>query len=1309
MTAPLISSSAGELIRAIDGLLPDCLLRDQVDLRRRLASQRRAPAPDIGLLHQLEKQARTSASQIACRRERLPTLTYPDDLPITSRKDEIVEAIRRHPVVVIAGETGSGKTTQLPKICLEAGRGIYGLIGCTQPRRVAALSVSRRIAEELGVAWGREVGCRIRFTDETAPETLIKLMTDGMLLAEIQGDRDLYGYDTIIIDEAHERSLNIDFLLGYLRLLRARRPDLKIIITSATIDTETFSAAFDTAPIIEISGRVYPVEIYYNPMDEIGREEEDFTYIDAALHAVDAVMAERESGDLLVFLPTEKDIHETKRRLEGRSYRHTEILPLFGRLTNADQQRVFHPQSNRRIVVATNVAETSLTIPNIRYVIDTGLARVSRYNPRTHTHRLPIEAISQSSARQRAGRCGRVMGGVCIRLYSEKDLLGRPVYTQPEIQRANLAEVILRLLSLRLGDVYTFPFIDPPRRQAIHGGFLLLMELGAVDADSRLTDKGRAMARLPISPTVARMALQAEQEGALSEVLIIAAGISIPDPRVRPLDRQQAADQEHRKFLNPESDFMTLLNIWNAYHSTLEHLQTQSAMQKFCRTHFLAYNRMREWRDIHEQLRRTLREVEGFHAITKDARYDAIHRSILTGLLSNFAEKKEGNLYRAAHSRDVVLFPGSGLFSRKTVPDKKDHRENTRSPEKTPTPKWIVASEIVETSKLYARGVARIDPRWLTEFGRHLCQASYTEPTYDRLSGRVLVIETLSLYGLQISRKAVSYGLIDPVAATDIFVREALVNENCATPYPFLEHNRAVRQRVETWLLKRRNSPWLDLDEATRKYYADRLEDISSVNDLNRFLKLKKSPDGLMMKDEDLAGGQTVAIDPGAFPDHLMIEGEPLPLAYAFRPGQSEDGVTLTLPFKLVHFIEPDVLEWLVPGLVQEKIEALLRSLPQRLRKPLVPVPDTARRIAETLKPTHRSLKASLAAHIKQHFGVTINPEDWREEAEPDYLRMRVVVTDQEGKSALEGRDIGALQQTLKVQGQAQESAIWRQESERWERYDLRGWTCGDLPERIEVTQSGALPMYGYPGLQKDGDMVHVRLFRDQDEACRESAVALIRLGEIALQEELAWLRRDLRSLRDLLDLATHVGGSEAFQADAYLHLSATLFTRQTVYPLTLARFDENVEQARNLIKRLPGWFLNQMREIAEGFRAARQSRPTYHEREEDLARVLPPDFLKKTPATQLPNLVRYFKAITIRAQRAGTDVLKDQKKTEQIRPFVEALKRVKSNPALDPRLVDDYRWMLEEFRVSVFAQELGTTVPVSPKRLEAMLKEIEG
>ena len=669
-------------LTAIRSLLPRCMLQERRKLENQLKKIRRQRS-DGDLARLLDRA--TESVRLLEQRQRLPTITYPSELPIVSRKAEILAAIRDHPVVIVAGETGSGKSTQIPKICLEAGRGIEAKIACTQPRRVAALSVSRRIAEELQVSWSQQVGCKIRFRDQTQPQTLIKMMTDGMLLAEIQGDPQLYEYDTLIIDEAHERSLNIDYLLGYLRLLRRRRQDLKLVITSATIDTEAFSKAFDNAPVIQVSGRMYPVEVRHWPLDELLEESGDCTYIDASANAVEQVLAESRDGDLLVFLPTERDIHELRVLLSRRSQIKAEVLPLFGRLTASEQQRVFSQGGRRRVILATNIAETSLTIPGIRYVIDTGLARLSRYNPRTQTQRLPVEPISQSSAEQRKGRCGRLSGGICIRLYDEQDLVSRPVFTPPELQRSNLADVILHMLALGIGQIEEFPFIDPPTPQAIRGGFQLLEELGGLDSNRRLTRLGREMARLPIAPTVSRMILQAQKEEALRELLVIGAAVSIQDPRERPQDKADQADQMHRRFIDPRSDFLTLLRIWEAYHDELDGKRTQNQLRKFCRSHFLSYTRMREWRDIHEQLRQTLKEIVGFRQNIKPAGYDAIHRSMVPGLLSSIARKKEHNLYSAARAREVMIFPGSGLFQSKS---------KGRSGVSDSTPDWLMAAEM---------------------------------------------------------------------------------------------------------------------------------------------------------------------------------------------------------------------------------------------------------------------------------------------------------------------------------------------------------------------------------------------------------------------------------------------------------------------------------------------------------------------------------------------------------------------------------------------------------------------------------------
>ena len=1302
----------GGRVAEIRALLPQCMLQDRVRIEAQLQGWLRGRR-DPKVLTRLADQAARSAKLLDRRRRRRPKITYPEDLPLVAVKDEILQAVRAHPVVVVAGETGSGKTTQLPKICLEAGRGLAGKIACTQPRRVAALSVSRRIAEELGVAWGREVGCKIRFKDETAPETYIKMMTDGMLLAETQGDSLLHEYDTIIIDEAHERSLNIDFLLGYLRVLRKKRPDLKLIITSATIDTEAFSRAFDDAPVIQVSGRLYPVEVRYRPMEEVLEEGSEFTYIDALVQAVDEVVAASPRSDMLVFLPTEKDIHETRRRLEGRSYRHTEILPLFGRLTPADQQRVFSVGGRRRIVVATNVAETSLTIPGIRYVIDTGLARLSRYNARTQTHRLPIEPISQSSAQQRAGRCGRVSGGICIRLYSESDFLSRPVYTQPEIQRANLAEVILRMLALKLGDVETFPFIDPPRPQAIQGGFQLLHELGALDEGRRLTRMGRDMARLPIAPTVSRMVLQAHKEGALREVLVIASAISIQDPRVRPLEQEAEADREHRKFVHKESDFLALLNIWNAYHDTLEEMKTQGSMRRFCRQHYLSYNRMREWRDIYVQIRHTLREIGGMRWNREDADYEGIHRSVLAGLLSNIAQKKEHNLYNGARGREAMIFPGSGLFQRKAPKVKRGRGNADDVQEKAGTPGWIVAAEIVETSRVFARTAARIQPEWLSEVGAHLCRASYKDPHWNARAGRVLVTETLTLYGLQVRTQRVPYSRVDPKEATEIFIRSALGNDEVLLHHAFLAHNRQLRERVETWQMRMRHAQGLDIDEAVYAFYARRLEGVSSVHDLNRVVREKRQADSefLFMKAADLVGELDVGFDRDAFPEYMEMDGEKLRLAYAYRPGEEADGVTLKMPYKLMYFVRPEVLEWLVPGLLEEKITHLMRGLPGGIRKQFVPVPETAREIAARLQPTHDSLLASLEAHILERYGVQIGRADWRAEDLPAHLRMRVEVQGEKGQTVTAGRDLGELVDSLDRQEAPAASKAWRQAVKAWEQEDLKDWTFGDLPERVEVTQIGGLPVYGYPGLRTEGKSVSLRLFRDRDEAQEATWTGLIRLYEMALKDEVKWLKRQLQDLKGVVDAGWFGGGSGALQEAAYAHLAEYLFGRDEIYPLTQVRFELGMAEGLEKLPGLAPRFIELMKTLLETYREIRLLPHAYPEMESDLARLMPDDFLRRVAFAQLSHMVRYLKAVQMRAERARLGAGKDRQKAEGVRPFQKALDQLLQEdlPPTSARRaqIETYRWMVEEFRVSVFAQELGTAQPVSAKRLNEKLEEI--
>ena len=996
-----------------------------------------------------------------------PTLAinYPPDLPICARREEIVAALRAHRVLIVAGETGSGKTTQLPKMCLEAGLDLRGRIGCTQPRRVAAMSISRRVAEELGVTWGREVGCKMRFNDDTGRDTRIKFMTDGILLAEIQSDPLLRAYSTLILDEAHERSLNIDFLLGYLQGLLQKRADLKLIITSATIDTEAFSKAFGGAPVIEVSGRLFPVDIRYQPIGETDEEGElvgDVSFVEAAARATEDALIETDSGDVLVFLPTERDIREARELLEetlGPSY---EVLPLFGRLAGADQQRIFAPGNKRRVVLATNIAETSLTIPRIGTVIDTGLSRMSRYNPRTRTKRLPVEPVSQSSANQRAGRAGRVRDGLCIRLYSQDDYEKRPRFTQPEIQRANLAEVILRMKAFRLGDVESFPFLNPPLAQAVRGGYQLLQELGAMlEAEGNtwvLTALGHELARLPLDPTLGRMLLEAREEGALDEMLVIAAGLSVPDPRERPEEARETAAAAHKLFAHPESDFLTLLNIWNAA-PPLEGKSihtSRNALRRFCKANYLALSRMREWRDIYRQLAETMRGggVRGGHPRTEADGYAVIHRSILAGLLGQVAQREERNSYKASGNRSVTLFPGSGLYERN---QKKAKTPGLRQPE------WIVSGEIVQTSQLFARTVAKVDPQWIVELGSHLCKFSYVLPQWSAKAGRALVWERVLLHGLELCKRQVDFGRIDPAAATELFIRGALVAAEGHIQQRFFAENQSLRERIENALTKVRSYRVHDIDEALYRFYAERITGVSSIHDLNRLVRsrITAEPAFLCATEADLMDAANLSYDREAFPDQVALGTSVLPLTYAYNPGEEEDGVTVRVPLPLAERLTPAELQWMVPGLREEQIGELLRSLPKSIRKQLMPLEPKIREVVAEFQPRGDSLLTALTKFVDQKYRVSIQPEDWK--ALPDYLRPRVEVVDRKNKTVAAGRDLETVRTAM--DSQRVQSDSWEQTARRWEKPAITAWSFGDLPESLVVEHVGGAPLLAWPGL----------------------------------------------------------------------------------------------------------------------------------------------------------------------------------------------------------------------------------------------------
>jgi ATP-dependent helicase HrpA len=1354
-------------------LLPQAMLPDWVRLGGRMVRLLRDklhPQAHEAVLNRIHAQVLESVALREQRRQNVPPIHYPPELPITARKDDIVAAIRANQVVVIAGETGSGKTTQIPKMCLEAGLGVAATIGCTQPRRVAALSISRRIAEELNVNWGREVGCKIRFDDRSSAQTYIKLMTDGILLAETQGDPLLSSYDCIILDEAHERSLNIDFLLGYLKSLLAKRNDLKLIITSATIDTATFSRAFNNAPIIEVSGRLYPVDVYYAPLDESSEERGDLTYVDAAVRATEQIMAESSVGDVLIFMPGERDIRETSDLLDGRFGRQAEIIPLFGMLSAGEQQKVFAPCDRRKIVVATNIAETSLTIPGIRYVVDSGLARISRYNPRTRTKRLPVEEISQSSANQRKGRAGRVQDGVCIRLYSEEDFTERPAYTQPEIQRSNLAEVILRMKAFRLGDIETFPFVNPPPPAAIDGGYRLLQELGALDEARQLTPLGENLSRLPIDPTLGRMLLQSQHEHATHELLIIASGLSIQDPRERPLDQKDAAAAAHKRFADPQSDFLTLLKIWDAVHDEWERLRTQNQRRKFCKANFLSYQRMREWQDLYAQLHGALEELGRFKLNESSADYAAIHRSILTGLLAHVATRKERNIYNGIGNRQLAMFPGSTLFDRNEKPQKNAHAHKGKLPPKPPSvqqPQWIVAGEIVETSQLFARTVAGIDPLWIVQLAPHLCQISHQNPQWSVTAGNVLVEEKTTLYGLEIRKIKVSHGNINPQEATEIFIRMALVEDNLLPSlysadendddntrifsdtsrkkplppqYAFLEHNRKVREKIETWQTRVRRHDLGDLDDRLFEFYAQRIPQASSVSELNRLIRDCGGPSFLFATEADLTGGTELKFDSEAFPDAVPLGGQPVALTYAYSPGEEQDGVTVKLGFSLAQTVSQSCVEWSVPGLREGLVNELLRALPKSIRRELQPFPPKVVEIVNELQPAGESLQADLAAFIRKHYGVEIPLEAWPTDAIPSHLRPRIEVVGNDQKTIGASRDLAALRQKLeqvKTKPVPDDSA-WARVAQQWERTGITTWNFGDLPERIIVSEKGPVPVYAWPGLALEKDCVSLRLFRTEDLAKQATLGGIQKLVEHALSKDFAWLHRDLRALNRFDALVANLCTLEELQETAFENLKRHVLPNEVFQQLTAAHFDKAVQQTR---LQIPGLAIKLIDQVGLILRARKEIQqrcgpsptlPTTKPKTlsdlsqlniatkdavkpaniwaEELESLLPRNFLATIPYEQLPQIPRYLKALATRMERAKLNPVKDKERAQQIAPYLAKLQSLQANPpksAEARQRLEEFRWMVEEFKVSLFAQELGTAFPISPKRLDEHLGQL--
>lgn len=1248
-----------------------------------------------------------------------PDLGYNPELPIMSRKDDIVRTIKENQVTIITGETGSGKTTQLPKMCLEAGRGTRGLIGCTQPRRVAAVTVAHRIAEEFRENIGQSVGYKIRFDEKMGASPLIKVMTDGILLIETQRDRLLRQYDTIIVDEAHERSLNIDFVLGILKSVLLKRPDLKVIITSATLDTEKFSQSFDKAPIIEVSGRMYSVKVRYHPIDPEQEESGELTYIDAAVDAITTIREERQRGDILVFMPTEQDIWETCEILQGRHGDQAIILPLFARLPWHEQRRVFLPATQSRIIVATNIAETSVTIPDIRYVIDTGLARMSQYSARSRSTSLPIRPVSRSSADQRMGRCGRVSNGLCIRLYSEEDYLQRPLYTAPEIMRANLAGVILQMLYLQIGEIFEFPFIDQPLKKNITDAIDILLELGAIQKTDKdalldqphsymLTSRGRIMARLPIDPRVSRMLIEGGQRGCAEEVSVIASALSIVDPRERPADKKAQSDQMHAPFKDPTSDFMTLLRIWDKFHTTLESLKSQNRVRKFCREHFLSYRRIREWRDVHKQLTDILAEEKGENVLSKtnlqvgkpDDKHTAIHKSILSGYLGNIAEKKEKNLYHGAKGREPMIFPGSALINRGS--------------------QWIVAAEMVETSRLFARVVANIQPDWIEEIGKEFCRYTYSDPHWEKNREDVVASEKVSIFGLTIvPGRAVSFSRINPEEASTLFIRQGLMPGELKSRFPFLQNNLALIERLQEMENKTRRHDLID-EESIFHFYAVRLAGVANTSSLRKLIHRRGGDHFLHMKEADILLRMPDYDALSAYPDHAIINGIALPLTYHFDPGQIHDGITLKIPSALLSNLSVNSLDWTVPGILREKIYSLLKSLPKEFRKKLPPALHLCDIMMAEMKRGEGSLLTAMGRFILDRFDIAIPVAAWPSEQISDHLKMFMVVVNGKDQVLSSSRKIEDLQKSVIEE----ESAAFENARQLWERRGLTDWNFGDLPETIALESCDSPVGYAFPGLNPVESGVDLRLFKTHAEALDKHSKGVGRLYEIFFTEELRHLRKSLSMSGKMKEWASALGGAKNLEKQLYqkvVHDLLALPVRtqaewrahgQTVRKKLLPYGQEVVRQATPVVEAM--YAVHTVLDRLEKANIKSSSACQFiSDVRQEIGQLVPPSFLKIYDKERLSDIIRYLRAHTIRAERGLLHLEKAMGKTAEARIYSDKLRDLRENlPAFSSQerkaATAHLSWMIEEYKVSLFAQELKTRYPISKKRLDEKIKEIE-
>ena len=1283
----------------LNNLLEQCMLNDVHSFRRRLQKIKQTQRDKTQKITQLTKEVERSIAIAEARKNNLPIIDYPDNLPIAQKSEIIKKTILENQVTILCGETGSGKTTQLPKICLDIGLGIRGKIAHTQPRRLAARAVSQRIAEELNTELGNEVGYKVRFSDKSNDNSYIKLMTDGILLAECNHDPFLNQYDTVIIDEAHERSLNIDFLMGYLKRLTMKRKDLKIIITSATIDPDRFAKHFNDAPVINVSGRTYPVEVRYRPRQTVESEEQK-SLQEGIIEAVNE-LSRVDRGDILVFLSGERDIRETAdalaKQVGNRALDNTEVLPLLARLSNAEQNRIFHPSSKRRIVLATNVAETSLTVPGIRYVIDSGVARISRYSWRSKIQRLPIEKISQASANQRKGRCGRLSDGICIRLYDEDDFIQRSEFTEPEIQRTNLAAVILQMENLRLGHISDFPFVEPPEDRLINDGYRLLFELGAIDHSDKITKIGKHLAHFPIDPKLARMLLQAKNENALTEVLIIVSALATQDPRERPLDKQQAADEKHSVFKDKTSDFIFYINLWNAYHDEKKEL-SNNQLRKWCKKNFISWMRMREWLDTHKQIKRMLSNLK-LSMNTTTASYDQIHQSLLIGLLANIGIRDEGKEFLGARNKKFNVFPGSALFKK--------------------PPQWMVSAEIVETSKVYARTNAKIDVQWIEEKSKHLLKYHCNNPHWEKKRSQVVAHQQASLYGLILySDKKVSYGNINPQEAKEIFIRSALIEGDFVSKAEFYVSNRKLVEELEALEAKSRRRDIVVDENVLYEFYEKRLPaNIFSGASLDKWLR--HHPDeakALFLSTEDLMRDDATLVSEAEFPDYLEMNGSQFPIEYHFDPSNHCDGITLTTPIAGLNTINAQRCEWLIPGLLQEKIISLIKSLPKQLRKNFVPAPNFAEACMDVLTPTDTALCTAVAGHLKKMTGVQIPYDVWNLENLSEHLLMNFRVLSSDRSVLAEGRDLQAIKNklsgiehvTIEVGNETEQDAAYGQENVGPDILNV-------IEDIVELNIQGIL-IKAYPALVCKGKQVNLLALDNKETASCETRKALRQLFINALPEQVKNLKSSIPDIQNLCLKYTDFGRCDDLKQTLINKTIDDVFLYEDVK--TEEEFQIRLEKGRSElhenVKRWSGLLtiiLDEYRAIKKVLKnPALTQLDMISDIQSQLGHLFIKDFITNIDHQWLQQYPRYLSGIKKRFDKSQSNTTRDrQLRIEYSKLWDEYIKRHESlsKQHIDSEELDHYCWMLEEYRISLFAQELKTRFPISDKRLKTYWNEL--